>query len=234
MVQAPHRTTVRGPTFVRLLARLADAEAPPSSPSLPDRLSQWLDWTHAVALSTALDGKLPAADGDAPAFDGDAPGECARVRAALAAAIARGESAGTSRGGQAAVAHDGNGESTDYAPFRQHYLAMQRAMQAATGDLRGRLREQLARRSPAQARLAELDAAMERLLSPREQALLAGVPTVLGERFERLRQAAPPAPGAASGAWLDVFRRDLQAALLAELDVRFQPVEALLAALRPR
>ncbi|MBN3806694.1 DUF3348 domain-containing protein, partial [Paraburkholderia sp. Ac-20336] len=33
-------------------------------------------------------------------------------------------------------------------------------------------------------------------------------------------------------AWLDVFRKDMQSVLLAELDVRFQPVEGLLAALR--
>ncbi|WP_332607838.1 DUF3348 domain-containing protein [Achromobacter sp. ESBL13] len=64
--------------------------------------------------------------------------------------------------------------------------------------------------------------------------------------------AAPPADGAAKlddgngkapapatapppvtpGAWLDVFRKDMRSVLLAELDVRLQPVEGLLAALR--
>lgn len=51
-------------------------------------------------------------------------------------------------------------------------------------------------------------------------------------------QPAPAAPGAAApvtpGAWLDVFRKDMRSVLLAELDVRLQPVEGLLAALRTR
>jgi hypothetical protein len=47
--------------------------------------------------------------------------------------------------------------------------------------------------------------------------------------------AAPtPAQAVAPNAWLDVFRKDMQSVLLAELDVRLQPVEGLLAALRTR
>ncbi|KAE8755722.1 DUF3348 family protein, partial [Paraburkholderia madseniana] len=34
------------------------------------------------------------------------------------------------------------------------------------------------------------------------------------------------------GTWLNTFRKDMQSVLLAELDVRLQPVEGLLAALR--
>jgi len=45
-----------------------------------------------------------------------------------------------------------------------------------------------------------------------------------------------PAPSAsappAQPAWLDVFRKDMQSVLLAELDLRLQPIEGLLAALR--
>lgn len=51
-------------------------------------------------------------------------------------------------------------------------------------------------------------------------------------------QQASAAAGTASpvtpGAWLDVFRKDMRSVLLAELDVRLQPVEGLLAALRTR
>ncbi|RBC56959.1 DUF3348 family protein, partial [Xanthomonas oryzae] len=42
------------------------------------------------------------------------------------------------------------------------------------------------------------------------------------------------APRAVSDGWLDVFRKDMQSVLLAELDVRFHPIEGLLAALRTR
>ncbi|KAF1720305.1 DUF3348 domain-containing protein [Pseudoxanthomonas wuyuanensis] len=240
MLEASQRALVRGPTFIRLLARLTDGGVPPSCPSLPERLSEWIDWTRAVALSRVLDGRPAAAGPAGPVFDGAEEAACADARATLTGAIACGD-------GLAAPAHSGPAglpgavpgvpAEADYAVFRKHYLAMQRAMLTATGRLRGRLRDMLARTSADMARLAELDAFMEQVLSPREQALLATVPNLLGEHFERLRLAAhevrnnPQAPGDAE-AWLDVFRRDMQNVLLAELDVRFLPLEGLLAALR--
>jgi hypothetical protein len=105
----------------------------------------------------------------------------------------------------------------------------------------------LAARTPAMARLAVIDAVMERALSERERNLLASVPGLLAGHFERLRAAEEQALATAEtaeasedaapvtpGAWLDVFRKDMQSVLLAELEVRFQPVEGLLAALRTR
>jgi hypothetical protein len=237
MVQVPQRTTVRGPTFIRLLARLANADALPSSPSLSDRLSQWLDWNHAVALSTALDRRPPATATDASAPGGGDEAECARMRDALAQAIATAPELAVAASGEAGplpAAESGAPAEADYAPFRQRYVALQRKMQAASGHLRGRLRDLLALGTADMARLAEVDAALELALSPREQILLAKVPALLGEHFERLRQAAAKAPADAPGTWLDVFRKDMQSVLLAELDVRFQPVEGLLAALRTR
>ncbi|MNR29859.1 hypothetical protein D3C85_1472750 [compost metagenome] len=69
---------------------------------------------------------------------------------------------------------------------------------------------------------------MERVVGAREQSLLSSVPGLLETHFEHLRQASGHAPGA----WLAQFRKDMQAVLLAELDIRFEPVEGLLAALR--
>ena len=241
----PQRTSVRGPTFIRLLARLTDVDVSPSRQSLSDRLGQWLDWTHAVVLSTALDGKPSAVGSDVPTFGSAEESECIRVRASLADAIAGDRAFATAgqRGGEHAFAEVGGAsEAVDYSVFRQRYLAIQRKIQAATGNLRGRLRDTLAHRTADMARLAAVDAAMERALSPREQTLLAHVPALLGEHFERLRkaeqemlvdaQASGGISAIAPGAWLDVFRKDVQNVLLAELDVRFQPVEGLLAALR--
>ena len=58
-------------------------------------------------------------------------------------------------------------------------------MLAATGRLRGRLRDMVAAR-PALARLAEVDAAMEQVLAPREHALLSSVPDLMAAHFERM------------------------------------------------
>lgn len=234
MVQAPLRAPVGGPAFVRQLARLTDAYVPPSQTSLPDRLSQWLDWTQAIALSTALDSR-PTDGCTGPRAMTSQEDECAQLRASLAEAI-------TGEPAFAPASPDGETAAPpDYAVLRQRYLTLQRRIQAYTGRLRGQLRDRLAEISPEMARLAQVDAVMEQALSPREHGLMSLVPALLGEHFERLGQAEEPASDnagatterpATRGAWLDAFRKDMQSMLLAELDVRFQPVEGLLAALR--
>ncbi|MGF6721833.1 hypothetical protein P3T43_001180 [Paraburkholderia sp. GAS41] len=252
MLQAPQRTALSGPALIRVLARLTELDVPESSQSLSDRLSQWLGWTDAIGLSTALGG--PARSGQASAVGGDArvsgeleERECTRVRASLTNAIVGDSTFAVSRrrGAAQAPAQDVTVDTTvDYAVFRQRYLSVQQTMETAIGNLRGRLRTTLATRTPAAARLAVVDAVMERALSPREHNLLATVPGLLAGHFERLREAeratlaaaeaAGAAAGGRSGAWLDVFRKDMQSVLLAELDLRFQPVEGLLAALLTR
>jgi hypothetical protein len=100
----------------------------------------------------------------------------------------------------------------------------------------------LAAGAPGTTRLAMVDAVMEQALGARERSLLASVPAILAGHFERLRRAEHIALADAEasgdtatmtpGAWLVTFRKDMQSVLLAELDLRFQPVEGLLAALR--
>jgi len=249
MVQVPQRTAVSGPTLIRLLARLTQTDAPESRLSLSDRLSEWLGWTDAIGLSTALNGHPPAVAAGARAFGSAEENECVRVRNSLAQAIA-GDSAGTAakRRGQAQARPEGaaTDATVDYATFRQRYLSLQQSMETSIGNLRGRLRGMLAARTPDMTRLAVVDAVMERALGPRERTLLATIPALLGGHFERLRDAAQKrlaeveaeaeASGGttplAPGAWLDTFRKDMQSVLLAELEIRFQPVEGLLAALR--
>lgn len=219
-MEFPPRTPACGPTFIRLLAGLADADASPPRQSLSERLSQWIDWKQAVTLSGALDGPPACVDAQHTNDLAAAAGtDCARVRAALTQAIT----------GDRAFA-DGGDAVPDAAFFRQRHLALQQAMEAGIGQLRGRLRDRLYACSPALARLAAVDAAMERALVRREHALMSAVPALASAHYERLRAAAcEPAD-----AWLDTFRRDLRQVLLAELDLRLQPAEGLLAALRNR
>ncbi|MGX7000134.1 DUF3348 domain-containing protein [Caballeronia sp. KNU42] len=246
MVQAPQRTAFSGPTLIRLLARLADVEVTESRQSLSDRLSQWLHWTDAIALSTALGGHVPALAPGAQAPVSAEEADCARVRGTLVHAIAGGAPTAARRHqGARTSAHGVSMDAAvDYAAFRQIYLSMQQTMETGIGNLRSRLRAKLSAGTPGMSRLAEVDAVMERALSPRERSLLATVPGLLGGHFERLRkagretladaQAPEDAPTVTPGAWLNVFRKDMQSVLLAELDLRFQPVEGLLAALRTR
>ncbi|HYS66265.1 MAG TPA: DUF3348 domain-containing protein, partial [Paraburkholderia sp.] len=175
MLQVPQRTAFSGPALIRLLARLTDADVPESRQSLSDRLSQWLGWTDAIALSSALNGNSPAVAPGARAFGSAEGDECARVRGSLAKAIA-GDSAlaaakrrGSAPASSRSAATDA---AVDYAVFRQRYLSMQQTMETGIGNLRGRLRAMLAARTPAMSRLAVVDAVMERALSERERSLL--------------------------------------------------------------
>lgn len=252
MVTPPQRTALSGPTLIRLLARLMDADVAESRKPLSERLIEWFGWTDAIALSTALSGNGPArarAQASAPA---GAPGqaeadECARVRTSLGEAIAADSAFAQAKrrpGTQAAPSVAGAHADMDYAFFRQRYQSMQQSMETAIGALRGRLRAALAARSPEANRLAVLDAVMERVLSVREHNLLATVPGLLAGHFARLRESEPQLIEAAQragqsatvtpGAWLNAFREDMRCVLLAELEVRLQPVEGLLAALRTR
>ncbi|WP_454765136.1 DUF3348 domain-containing protein [Cupriavidus campinensis] len=233
MPQLPRRAAHRGPTLVRLLSRLTDVDAPQSEASLSTQLSQWLGWTDAIALSAALNGNPPPASAGVRAPDGAEARDCARVRAALADAIADDGAPTAKRRGQArpSAQPEQTEAAVDYAAFRHRYLTTQQTMAMEISNLRVRLRKALSASRPEMARLAMVDAVMERVVGAREQNLLANVPTMLEAHFERLRQTDAGAAGA-PGAWLTQFRKDMQSVLLAELEIRFEPVEGLLAALR--
>ncbi len=264
MVQVSGRTGFTGSALVRLLARLTDVDVAESSQSFSDRLSQWLRWTDAIALSSALDGPSAASvadDAGSPAAGPEAQAvACARVRATLARAIADDMAF---LGDRRATPLDS--KKSDFAPYRVRYHARQQAMEAGVASLRARVRAALADGSPAMARLAAVDAVMEQALGAQERSLLGSVPGLLEQHFRRMRQASvdsaakeakeakeaaeaqeaqkaeeaeehavadvPPRPD--SDAWQDAFCATMQAVMLAELEIRLQPVEGLLAALRP-
>jgi len=255
-VIAPQRTALSGPTLIRVLARLSDNNAVEPAHTLSQRLSGWLDWTDAIALSSALGSNTSTAvahDARSSGATKECETECHRVRTALMQAIAGdrvlapakpARLARSPAPGHAPQRHDTVEDAADYALFRQCYLSLQQSMETSIGNLRRRLRAALAARSPAMSRLAMVDAAMERALSAREQHLLSSAPVVLRGHFERLRQAEAEQlaraqahssrPHVEPDTWLSVFRKDMQYVLVAELDLRFQPVQGLLAALRTR
>jgi len=244
MALVPPRTGPSGPALTRLLARLGEVEAGRSPHSTSDRLSLWLGWADAIALASALDGTPPPVPAGSRASAAEEEREYARVRRYLVQAIAADTSAAGRRRDNARVAlrKPAREPGIGYADFRQCYLLLQKTMETEIAGLRSRLRSGLAAKASEATRLAVVDAVMERVLGARERALLASAPALLEKHFERLRQAAretePEAAGPdaaaapAADAWVELFRKDMRSVLLAELDVRLQPVEGLLAALR--
>ena len=230
MLHGSHHPGAAGSELTRLLAALAalaDLPQPAARPAFAERLGHWLSWTGAIALSAALNTPVaaPRAAGRS-ARSGAANADEAdfqRVRAGLVAEITAGP-------------RDGAPSPTDFAPYRHHCLTLQQKMHDRIGALRQRLRNaMLARRAPALARLAAIDAVMDQTLAAQERGLLGLVPLRLQAHFERLRQAAlvvstatPPNARTDEAAWMHRFHDDMAQLLLAELAHRLLPAQGLL------
>lgn len=213
MLHGSHSPGVAGSELTRLLARLGEAPPATAGPAFAERLGQWLRWSDAISLSSALDVQRPeSTPGRSLGFDAEAV-NFQRVRTALEASIAAGAREPASSPG-------------DFGPYRRHCVARQQAMQDAIGALRQRLRDALARQSPALARLAAIDAVLDPTLALQERGLLGLVPLRLQAHFERLQRAAGD-----DIRWQDGFRDDMERVLRAELAHRLLPAQGLLDAL---
>lgn len=237
-------------------------------------------------MSTVLEaGNLPAVTPNHRALDTALERDYARLRAALGHAIADEKAflADVFVPSRPGVKPPSPAEAmTQYTIYRQRYQTLQQAMETHIAKLRVSLRAALTAQTPARARLAMVDAIVERSLSLQERRLFAAIPGLLEPHFKRLRETAEPAteeaPVQAASAragqtetettapspvaplpkravplinsrlaprasrpmtppvpgWLATFRKDMRSVLLAELDIRLQPIEGLLAALHDR
>ncbi len=248
MAQRLPRTRFNSSGLVRVLRELVETDESASKQSFAERLGQWLDIGDALALFSALDAgsrtsEIPRAA--PPADAGELRERFTRVRATLVSSIT-GEARAEAGKGRIELPVPAPNETierpADFAPYHRYYLAHQREMAASIGPLRAEARTALGRRSAEHERLAGLDAVLEKALSGRERDLLATVPTLLARRFGNLhaahqatqaetQTADDPARWMQAGGWLLVFCADLRAVLLAELELRLQPVAGLLAAL---
>lgn len=235
------RTSLTSSRLVRLLTELTESPAAESRQTFAERLSQWLQLNDAIALSGIVNARLtPAAAPDT------APQALAELQASLARLRQRQAEAqnpeGVFKPGQGrvklptlAAGTVSEGESP-FAFFHRYYLAQQRSMEAAIAPLRQQTRESVMRHAPALRQVAALDALLEKTLAERERQLLAAIPRLLEKRFTQLCQppAADPAAAAtatdtaAAEAALAAFIREMQQVLLAELEVRLEPVQGLI------
>lgn len=158
-----------------------------------------------------------------------------RVRTVLANAIAQ---------DPLALAHfTPDAADAGHAVYHQRHQELQRQMAQRVGALRDQVRKAVSAVSPQLRQLALLDATFEELLAAREDALLPTTTHLLERRFQQLRAAHrqvhettgdpdDPPLWRQPGGWLDTFASDWRQALLAELDLRLEPVLGLLEALR--
>ena len=211
------------------------------------RLGDWLDFRQAIALQ----GFIGAVD-DPQAQPVRATARVdatvlrqrfAQVRAALEQSIAQGSvpAPGLPRIDmpQTELAHPIDAK-TAFDPLRRYSLGHQRQMDNIIRSLRAQLRGMLDKGATPHKRLAALDAIFENVLQEREARLLGQISLRFEKRFAQAikqhmkllaeaAQADEPAPRTAL--WLAPLFDDMRQALLAELDLRLQPVLGLIEAL---
>lgn len=215
--------------LVRELSRMVAVSPSDMKQSPAERMGAWLDVGDSISLFTLLSRQM--GEGSGPAGQAGAETGSPHVREMMALreqlrdAIMAGESGRVGKAGVRSLADAGQGNS-DFSPYHRQYLAHQREMSTRISALRTQVRASLARRSGAFKQLADLDALFEQAMAARERTLLASIPMILATRFQRLAGEAGDAAD-----WFVDFRFEMQSLLLAELDVRLQPVAALLGAL---
>ncbi len=222
---------------MRQLARWLPPGADAPRQDVAERLGQWLNVKETIALHTAQASVAAAglaaarrarpADAGAPhpSLHATLQAELQRVRSVL------GQSITTRDPGHKP---DPNDLDTEFAFFHQRLNDQQRRMELSVDALRGHVRQQLAQSTPAHAQLAVLDQQMEQIFGGREQRLLSQLPAFLKTRYQALRRAAAAASAPDSPpdlAWLRRFETEFEQALLAELDLRLQPVTGLIESL---
>lgn len=249
MTRALPRTNFNSSRLIRFLADLDLVDAAEPGDAFAERLSLWLEVTDAISLSAANKagsaGPSVAPAGEAEIARVAVAEEFARKREALVNSITRSCSP---EGGEGRIKWPSPKVgmpievAAAYEPYRRFYVAHQRDMEANIRPLREKLRQALAQAAPALKKLAALDAVLDKVLSAREGQLLLTVPLLFEKRFAQLlaahrqRLAAggqedKPETWMQAGGWLAGFCKELQALLLAELDVRLQPAAGLIEAL---
>lgn len=234
--------------LIRCLADLGMVDAVDPGSAFAEQLGQWIHFADAITLSAVHSegiARSPSMRADArPAARASIAAEFDRIQASLVNSVMK---SCTPKSGKTHItlpAADFDlpiNFGTAYAPYRRFYEAHQRDMELSIQPLRVNVRHALAKASPTLRKLADLDAAMEKMLRERESKLLAKVPVLLKKRFELLykehqqrlaaaQQTDNPATWTKTGGWLARFCKDMQLLLLSEVDLRLQPTMGLIEA----
>ena len=213
---------------------------------MAEQLGQWLGTVDAVQLSRALHAieSLPqgikSAALDVQALDRLVHKARADLSALLTAQAAPPRPL-RARADNTPVEQPDPQADADFAAHGPRYLDLQKQMDTRLLALRAQLRHALTQGAPALRQLAALDAVMEQMLCVREQRLWATLPGHLERRLahrhrehqhmlQAAGQADAPLRWRQPGGWLWAFEQDMQALLLAEMQLRLQPITGLLEA----
>ncbi len=224
---APH---FHASALIRCLARLGNDDVALPAEQFATRLADFFDFSEAVVLSSAHSiATSGAVDPDLSGFAIVAEYQQGRARIEQAVARSFTPDPGPARAACPSVRLGPGVEvARAYEPFHRFYLVQQRDMDFAVRQLHAGIRQSLSSLTVRLRRLAALDKAFEDILAERSRHLLSKVPVLAARRFADLcGRASGQAASPATDPHLLRFRQDLQALLLAELDIRLQPLAGL-------
>ena len=225
----------------------AEVEQAPQQ-DVAEQLSQWLSAVDAIKVSRALHAiaALPAKEvslvqaTDVSAMDAVFQASKADVIALITPNVACSKPMRT-HADHTPVDSPDSWDQEDFAAQVQRYLGMQKQMDAKLGALRAQMRQWLSTGSRSMRQLAMLDAVLEQMFRAREERSWARLSGYVERRLvhrhnehhkmlQTTGRADDPMCWRQPGGWLFAFEQDLHALLLAEMQVRLQPISGLLEA----
>jgi hypothetical protein len=236
------RTNFHSSQLTRCLADLSMVDTVDCGDAFAEQLSQWVHFADAITLSAVHNDGMASLPNTHSDEQTAAVAEFNRIQTLLKNSIVQSFSLKPGKSHIKLPAPEFDQPinlAAAYVPYRRFYESHQHDMEMRIEPLRANVREAVAKASPKLGKLAELDATFEKILRGRERQLLAKIPLLLKKRFEQLfkehqqkisdaRQADNPAHWMQAGGWLACFCNDMQMLLLAELDLRLQPVLGLI------
>ena len=245
MSQAVTSASLGSSRLIRFIADLSVCEAELSHKQFADRLGSLIDFSDSIILSAAHLNLPTMAYEPTDDSTRNVNEEFLKIRSGLVQNIIRSTTPDAEPGRikLPSLARGATPEEVlDFEHYHRFYALHQREMDLKIQHLRQQVRDEIATISPGLAQLAVLDGAISDTLLVHTRRFLAVVPRLLEKRFQQLRQNHQGPQGELAlednpdnwlrpGGWLARVYRDIQGLLLAELDVRIQPVMGLIEAL---
>ena len=247
MVQTSSSTFPEPSRLEKLLTELSSAKFSPAEHNLAERLSYLIGVSGSINLARSLK-QLPAkveskASDDDVSPEADLASACQQMMLVITSSFVAEEGAEyhetqlkvPSANGLRLEALQG------YDPYRRFYVAHQTEMALGLQALRRRIRASLRGISAELHQLAKLDEILDENLTVDTRRLFNVIPKLLEERFNFLLEEHRKKTNENSSddleywllpeGWLSLFYHDMREMLLAEFDVRLQPILGLLEAL---
>lgn len=223
--------------LIQLLQRLHLSQSPVSAYNVAEKLGGLIDLTLSVSLANTLGGLQRVSGGS-----GNEPPPTSLRQKLLSArehwvadVVANCDLENSAEAMPAPRLKPGFEKDIQEAaqPFARFYALQQSEMEHHISGLQRQVRDVLNNTSSELAQLATLDQALFEIMAKQTRSAFGALPAMVIKHFAwQFDNRTQPEPGEneAHPAWFLLFMQDIRAILLAELDIRLQPVIGLIEA----